>query len=606
MVPPNAGLDASWNAGLAMAVKGGLQFGREVVFSYGPLGFLQSQSLWYGDLGVVSFLYSAALYVAFCIAFVWALRRSLPALPAVVIAFVAIAVLPLLEQPVLLPVFACLALLERRRSERTIVAVVVIGGSYAAVEMLVKLSIGPVVAVMLAVALIGARARWWQVLGYVAIVVAELLLFWSITGQSIAAVPAFLENSAQIVSGYSQAMLRQVDVPAWKVAAATIAAALTTIALVVVAARARYRDRRARWCAAAVTALAGFVVFKEGVVRTDAAHLSIYFSTACLLWLAIPWATARWRWMLAGAAVIAAAGLAVRPSGYPTNLDVIANVSYAAEQVHTLASGSRRSELTEAGRQGMKGVYRIDRRMLTALHGHTVAIEPWEIGAAWAYRLDWEPLPVFQNYSAYTSALDRLNADAVERTDGPQLILRENQLLVDPEFPTADLDGRFPGWDPPAQARAVLCNFQPLLTTARWQLLRRAEDRCARPRPIGSVSAAAGATVPVPAPPRNEVVFVRIHGAGVSGLERLSTLLLHARLRHLVVNGSHSYRLIPGTAGDGLMLRSSSGIVEDGPFSPIPQARTISVEGVGGSLRFNFFAVAVRGAADRAPVRSGG
>jgi hypothetical protein len=166
-----------------------------------------------------------------------------------------------------------------------------------------------------------------------------------------------------------------------------------------------------------------------------------------------------------------------------------------------------------------------------------VAVEPWEIGAAWAYELDWQPLPVFQNYSAYTSSLDRLNAETIEAPDGPERILRDDTEVVVPEFPGPDLDGRYPGWDPPEQQRAILCNFAPLYTDELWQVLGRVPDRCGAPREVGSVSAEAGAAVQVPSPGPGEVVFVRIGGAGVSGLERLQTFLFHAGSRHVVVNG---------------------------------------------------------------------
>ena len=436
--------------------------------------------------------------------------------------------------------------------------------------------------------------RWWKILGFAVLVAIELLLLWLLAGQSPSAVPAFLENTWQIVSGYSTAMLRQVKVPAWKVTIATLVAAIVMVALVAASARANYRDRRARWAGIAVIGIAAFATFKEGVVRTDAGHLSLYFSTACVLWIAIPWTEARWRWMLAGAAAIALIGMPVRPPGLSTNLDVFANVRYAANQVRTLISGSRRSELISDGRTAMKATYRLDPQTRAALSGHTVAIEPWEIGVAWAYRLNWTPLPVFQNYQAYTSRLDRLNAAEVGRPSGPDRILRENQLLVDPEFPTPDLDNRFPGWDPPEQARAVLCHFVPLHTTDRWQVLGRTANRCSPPQFIRSTAASPGTTVRVPEPGRDEVVFVRIHGAGVSGPELLSTFLLHAQLRSMVVNGAQSYRLIPGTASDGLMLRGSALIAESGAFGQIPQAKTIEVMGANGELRFSFFGMRVR------------
>jgi hypothetical protein len=243
----------------------------------------------------------------------------------------------------------------------------------------------------------------------------------------------------------------------------------------------------------------------------------------------------------------------------------------------------------------MKSTYRLDPATLMALRGHSVAIDPWEIGVAWAYRLDWSPLPVFQNYSAYTSRLDRLNAAAVSSPDGPERILRENPALVYPEFPTRGIDNRFPAWDPPAEARAILCNFVVVHTTVRWQVLGRTADRCGRPHLVLSVDVRPGAAVRVPAPAPHQVVFARIAGSGIGGLDRLVGLALRAPARHVVIDGARSYRLVPDTAADGLLLRGSGRIGGVGAFAQIPRAKTIAVTGVGGSLRLSFFRIRVSG-----------
>jgi hypothetical protein len=147
----------------------------------------------------------------------------------------------------------------------------------------------------------------------------------------------------------------------------------------------------------------------------------------------------------------------------------------------------------------------------------------------------------------------------------------------------------------------VLCNFAPLYTDERWQVLGRVPDRCDPTRTLRSVEAAAGDAVRVPTPGPNGVVFVRIDGAGVSGLERLQTFLFHADSRHLTVNGEGRYRLVPETAGDGLMLRASAAVVgpgsqavEAGPFDPIPEARTIAVDGGADHLTYRFYETRVR------------
>lgn len=601
---PGAGLDAGWNAGLTMAVEQGLQWGHEIVFSYGPLGFLQSPFAYYADLAFPALLFTAALYVCFCIVLVRALARVLPLLIAVAIVFFMLAALPLIEQPPLLAVLVAMAMLERDRSPRQIDVFVVAGASFAAVEALVKLSTGPIVAIVFLLALIGAGARRSRIVAFLALFAVEVLALWLIAGQSLGALPDFLANTREIVSGYSSSMLSEPDVPDWQVMVASIAAAVTSVGLLAGGFLGSYRDNRARWVGIAVTGLVAFTLFKEGVVRTDAGHLSLFFSSATVLWIAIPWSRRLWPLMAVGGLAIAIAGYPVRPEGVKTNLDVLASVRSASEQVRNLFSPSRRGDLVSSGRSGLKGTYRLDATTRAALAGRTVAIEPWEVSVAWAYELDWEPLPVFQNYSAYTSGLDRLNAEAVESPDGPERILRENPLLVYPEFPTLDIDSRFTGWDPPEQERAVLCNFVAVHTTERWQVLRRVPERCGEPRPAGSAEAGEGEAVAVPTPRKGEAIFVRIDGAGVGGVERIATALFHARVRRLVVDGDRSYRLIPETAGDGLLLRGRGAFAAPGPFRPFPQARTIAVTGAGDGLRFEFFRLQVKESKHSAPPHS--
>lgn len=598
------GLDASWNAGLTMAVHQGLQFGREIVFSYGPLGFLQSPFVYYSGLGLVAFLFTAALYVCFCIALVRALARVLPLAVAALLGFLVVGALPLIEQPPLLAVLAAMAMLERERSQRAVDAFLLAGASYAAVEALVKLSTGPIIAAVFLVALIGMRAGRLRIAAFLVLLAAEIVVLWLLCGQSLGAIPDFLANTKQIVSGYSSAMVSESDVAQWKVIVASAAAALTTVALVVACWFGSFRDRRARIAGAVLSGLVAFTIFKEGVVRTDAGHLSLFFSSAAVIWIAIPWSRRLWPVLVGGALAIALAGAPVRPEAVTAHLHVVENVRDAWEQARNVLSPARRQALVEAGRSGLQATYDLDPQAQAALQGHSVSIEPWEAGAAWAYGYEWDPLPVFQNYSAYTAKLDLLNAEAVESPDGPERILRENPLAVFPEFPTEDVDDRFPSWDPPQQARAVLCNFMPLHEDERWQVLGRVPDRCGRPRPAGSAEADEGEAVRVPAPHRGEAIFVRIRGAGVGGAEKLAAAFFHARVRRLTVNGGHSYRLIPETAGDGLLLRGNGAFAAPGPFSPFPQAKTISVSGAGDGLRFEFFRLQVQESKHSAPSHS--
>jgi hypothetical protein len=85
----------------------------------------------------------------------------------------------------------------------------------------------------------------------------------------------------------------------------------------------------------------------------------------------------------------------------------------------------------------------------------------------------------------------------------------------------------------------------------------------------------------VPAPPNaHSFVFVRISGVQVGGLESLAALLDKPAQRDILLNGAF-YRLVEGTAADGLLLRSSSGIDYPAPWNLAPQVTTISVSEAG-------------------------
>src|SRR5947199_4760950 len=73
---PGPGLDESWRAGLHMAAHYGLPFGNQLVFTYGPLGFLDVNELWYGSTGGLAFAYALLLRGALAAALFAAARRN--------------------------------------------------------------------------------------------------------------------------------------------------------------------------------------------------------------------------------------------------------------------------------------------------------------------------------------------------------------------------------------------------------------------------------------------------------------------------------------------------------------------------------------------------
>ena len=138
---PSSGLDASWTAGLEMALHDGITFGTRAIFSFGPLGFLSNQILWYGSLGVISFLYLLAIRFALAVALFAGARRTFGGPAAFVIAVIAASVG---DQTVEMVVFLIAAVwaITASLSRRGALVSALAAGAFAGLELLSKISIG--------------------------------------------------------------------------------------------------------------------------------------------------------------------------------------------------------------------------------------------------------------------------------------------------------------------------------------------------------------------------------------------------------------------------------------------------------------------------------
>jgi hypothetical protein len=176
-----------------------------------------------------------------------------------------------------------------------------------------------------------------------------------------------------------------------------------------------------------------------------------------------------------------------------------------------------------------------------------VDVMPWDIEVMTAYHLNWAPRPVLQSYTSYTSYLDNLDASFLRGPDAPVYVIATFRLL----------GHRYPLYEEPATQRALFERYRVDAVDPNWVLLRRASDLCPCPtRELGSTTAAAGQAVTPPAAAPGERVFVRVR-LDYSLAGRAADLLLDAgAIRITLASGGTEtrFRLVPGTAGDGLLL----------------------------------------------------
>ena len=587
---PSIGLDESWNAAVNLANKEGLDFGRELVFTYGPLGFLAVPQLYFPSLAVVASAYVAVTHAAVCILLVWAARRTFGAVLAVLIAYVVVRTItePTSRFLVVAAFIVCVSLLlaEWRPLESRLLAAT--GGALTGVELLVRLDIGLSMLLLFVATFVMVRPdRYLNLALYAGGLAAAFVVGWAATSQSFASIGDFVVSSLEIGAGYTESMGIEDPTRRWEYPAALL---VLVVAVAAAAAGTRTWPSSTRLKAAALGAIFVFLSFKHAFVRHDGLHSMGFFAAMLGGLLAFTWPLERRRDGLLALGTALVAFLAASNFGWRP-FDPIENVQRLGRDIETLSDPYKG---VGSSREWLKQLYGEDEQTLDELRGRTVHIWPWEAGVAWAFELDWHPVPVFQSYSAYTRDLDEINREFLASDDAPERILRHQ---------TEAIDGRLLAFDGPAGTVETLCRYVQVRSTSGLQVLARTEKRCDEPERIASVTARSGEAVAVPtANFASEIVFARVHGAGPTAYERLRTLLYKLGDRRIILNGTLNYRLVPGTATGPLLMYVPRGADYSGNYRLSPDATSVAVDtGDDRTLEIEFFRMHIRGIGVRPP-----
>jgi len=641
----------SWQIGVVLAARAHLQWGTQIIWTYGPLGYLDRPVFVYFPQWLVAVGSALGVQLAFlAVLSVLLSRWRAPLWAWLVLGGVLVAPSGVAGVPDVMGLFlgvllAAIALEDSDVATRMPSAWAAAAGVVLALTALTKatslLTGALVIVVFVVLAALRRRPRPMIAapLGYL----AGFCLGWAIAGQALTDIPAYILSTLQLVSGYSAAMSSgrpagSIDLVAGLGAA--IVAALMLVAIVL--------WRRRLWAGLRFLLLLAPIVvfnFKEGFVRADAIHEFAFFSIASLSAgllvaaaashptrtpqesptgaslfgvapaAALLLAIAAGQWLVASAVrfnatyglvygtvsvnpkraafvavvVILAAGLLVvaatvrvprlhsplvRGSTYTALAVAVALPLVAAGaqspllQVGTTADGyhsawtlitdpeARTAELA-AQTAEIRHLYDLPSALVARLASGTVGIVPWDIAIAYAYGLDWDPSPVLQSYSAYTSYLDDRDAAHFSSGSAPDSV-----LLAD----TA-IDGQYPAFVEPAEFQALLRGYRSTPgADGQYVVLTRAAGPGNPPVLVAgdgqegpAVCAPMGADIPVPQRPGAYTFASLSVRYSLSGtLSDIVYKPANVRVQFTLEGASPTltapYKLIPATAVDGLFV----------------------------------------------------
>ncbi len=562
-IAPGLGLDPGWRAGVNMAVHQSLNFGEQVLFSYGPLGFLAYPDLYYPLNAAVAGVYVGLLQTATAGSLLWVARPSFGFFGAAVIAL-AISKMAILALPttLLVPSLAFLWCVHaiRRSSDRSFLVVAIGGGLVGALELLVRLNVGIVVLALCGLTLaMECERRLRNLAVFVASALVSFLGFWLAAVQDLHAIPDYLGYSFEVVAGYSDAMGFEDPTRKWEYFAG---AAVAAVVVFMGWRNTEGWSRRGRLKLVVLGALLADSTFKQAFVRHDVFHSGVWFITAAVVIVAVSWRRDR-RVETALALVCALVALgAARVT--PEQLNPIHSAENAVHQLGALRKSDR---VMDDARTTMRSFYGFDERVLPLTHGRTVHIYGDETSAAWAYpEMRWHPLPAFHSYITYTRRLDKLNARVLSN-DGPDFVLRG---------PDAPLDGRNFTLEAPETMLTMFCRYEPVpKVSADWQLLKRTANRCGTPRKLGSVRTRLGDRFAVPRGTGRGMIVMDVRELPTSLWQQVRSLIYRRNALYVRVNEARTFRMVPGTVTDWMIVRIPDAFDYPPPYPLSVDARSL-------------------------------
>jgi DNA-binding beta-propeller fold protein YncE len=547
-------VDDAWIQMLHMAFSKRLQFGREIVFTFGPWGFL------YGGYHPATQPVSVVVWAVLAVIFWWAAWRVVTHFvenPLVswlwMMAVIGLAsISPFLNIDVRLTAWPLLLLLlhfsvEERPFTLTQAMLVVSLALLSLIKHSILIIAVVTVLVIAADNLFRQRRFPWIVLAFA----GGTFFFWVLAGQQLNCFGLFLRGASEIISGYTEAMMwsqptDRVDIVRfWEVAIAVCA----LVGYVVCK-----QHRLFGLLPLLGFAFIVFAAFKHGYVRHDGHEVTAtnLLLLAALLWLPAAWCMV-WQWSRWLIPVV------LLPLIFATPLASLSLRRYARDGLFSVLAQQlilrnlfapakmlledRQQSLRdfEAYAAGLRAAY-----PNMEIHG-SADVYPLSQTVALRPGVTCRPRPIFQSYSAYTPKLAEMNAAH----------LRSDRAADHIMFDVWSIDGRFAAQDDSLSWPELLTRYDIMSIVGPIILMKKSvTPRRYELTPIGETLAKFNERIKIPSMSGGPI-WVRIdirrslYGNIVAILYRPTRVSLTLFTRS---GKTYDGRLITATARSGFLL----------------------------------------------------
>jgi len=469
----------SWNGALVYAHFHRFQFGDNVVFPYGPLGYLAVSHFVPGIAAprLLLGLLTTALTVAGLCLLAWRMKR-LWRVAWIILFLILCGTLHSAGDDLFLELsllaWGLLCLLESGRRLKWAIGCLLVTAVLAAlikvsVAVLAFLALGTVTCDLI------LRKRGPLAAAMVGIFCVGWMAMWVLMGQSLASVPIFFQHWLQTASAYNDGM----SLDGGSVAIGLLMCAAAIVACVLRVTTMDWQDDgrlklRKKLLLMWLTALI-FLAWKYGYVRSDQEHLALFLVVVPMISLlleALPVSPVRWQWAGRAAALACTAVTFCALFGMSHSFlikTVKRNAAYVKNNLRAIfqpdADAREKIELQKVkiAKMQLPVASRVINRATVDVFGQYPILA---IFNGWNYH----PRPVIQSYAACGPKLMELNERFFLSTNAPEFVLLDLDAI----------DRRFPAVEDALALRAVLCNYQLVTNDNAYLVLHHVRNEPAK------------------------------------------------------------------------------------------------------------------------------
>jgi len=463
LVPPSfyhkpvAGLDTSWNIALHLAYKYHLTFGKDFIFTYGPLGILHSRY----PIAVSLFVYLIFdLYFLLTLFFV--LRKIFRKHfgPFIILFTFLCIVLVMYDSPDDWCYFLLAFYIVTFIQEPSEITYLIQAALFAVLGFYLKISLGFIGVFLFFAAISYAAVRKKiSVKFYLIALVSFILSLWLSSRVLNVNLKGYISSGLKFINDYNDSMFKFLDAKDviylyGALLIIVIAAFWTIYRLIISISRKEMLQNLDELFVYSIVGISLFILFKSGFVRAEN-HYHIFFKGATLfmtfLYLGRPvnaggriTAVACWFTV-----IISFAAVSKMPGSYHPDTR-LADFSFLENKAREIGRYFRQVVYYNQALAVSDGLDSLENPLKKIIGNHTVDIIPSEISKIYFNGLRYNPRPVIQSYAAYDRYLDSLNYQKYLSADAPDYVL----LTI------GSIDDRYPFFDESMTKLALLNNYR--------------------------------------------------------------------------------------------------------------------------------------------------